>query len=131
MNKSIQSISTKLYDVLSIKILQRSDTANGAVLQKRCSGICSLNPGLTYLQKVSKNPFLKLKFLKDIFQGFIKKPWYTDFLSWKVHILKVLILCYNCIVNAFLTDLLIKLCTAIQTEINWSWSLSNTFVNNI
>ena len=131
MNKSIQSISTKLYDVLSIKILQRSDTANGAVLQKRCSGICGLNPGLTYLQKVSKNPFLKLKFLKDIFQGFIKKPWYTNFLSWKVHILKVLILCYNCIVNAFLTGLLIKLCTAIQTEINGSWSLSNTFVNNI
>ena len=103
----------------------------GLFFKKGCSGICGLNPGLTYLQKVSKNPFLKLKFLKDIFQGFIKKPWCTDFLSWKVHILKVLILCYNCIVNAFLTGLLIKLCTAIQTEINWSWSLSNTFVNNI
>ena len=29
-----------------------------------------LKPGLIYLQKVSKKSFLKLNFLKDIFQGF-------------------------------------------------------------
>ena len=58
-----------MYDVLSPKILQRSDTASGTVLQKRCSKICGLNPGLIYSQ-VSKNSFLKLNFLKDIFQGF-------------------------------------------------------------
>ena len=52
------------------KILQWSETASGTVLQKRCSRICGLNPGLIYLQKVSKNSFLKLNFLKDIFQGF-------------------------------------------------------------
>ena len=52
------------------KILQGSDTASGTVLQKNCSRICGLNPGLIYLQKVSKNSFLKLNFLKDIFQGF-------------------------------------------------------------
>ena len=52
------------------KILQGSDTASGTVLQKRCLRIYDLNPGLTYLQKVSKNSFLKLNFLKDIFQGF-------------------------------------------------------------
>ena len=40
------------------KILQGSGTASGAVLQKRCSRIRGLNPGLTYLQKVSKNSFL-------------------------------------------------------------------------
>ena len=56
-----------MYDVLSTKILQRSDTASGTVLQKRCSKICGLNPGLIYSQKVSKNSFLKLNFLKDIF----------------------------------------------------------------
>ena len=52
------------------KIQQGPDTASGTVLQKRCSKICGLNPGLMYLQKVSKNPFLKLNFLKDLFQGF-------------------------------------------------------------
>ena len=52
------------------KILQGSNTAGGTVLQKRCSRICGLNPGLIYLQKVSKNSFLKLDFLKDIIQGF-------------------------------------------------------------
>ena len=38
--------------------------------QKRCSTICGLNPVLIYLWKVLKNSFLKLNFLKDIFQGF-------------------------------------------------------------
>ena len=52
------------------KILQGSDTASRTVRQKTYSGICGLNPGLIYLQKVSKNLFLKLNFLKDIFQGF-------------------------------------------------------------
>ena len=59
-----------MYDVLSTKILQRSDTASGTVLQKRCSKICGLNLELIYSQEVSKNSFLKLNFLKDIFQGF-------------------------------------------------------------
>ena len=44
------------------KIRQGSDTASGIVLQKRCYKICGLNPGLIYLQKVSKNSFLKLNF---------------------------------------------------------------------
>ena len=52
------------------KILQGLGTASGTVLQKRYSRICGLNPGLIYLQKVSKNSFLKLNFLKDIFQRF-------------------------------------------------------------
>ena len=52
------------------KVLEGSYTASGTTLQKRCSRICGLNPGLIYLQKVSKNSFLKLNFLKDIFQGF-------------------------------------------------------------
>ena len=52
------------------KILQGSDMAKRTVLQKRCSKICGLNPGLIYLQKVSKNSLLKLNFLKDFFQGF-------------------------------------------------------------
>ena len=52
------------------KIRQGPDTASGTVLQKRYSKICGLNPGLIYLQKVSKNSFLKLNFLKDIFEGF-------------------------------------------------------------
>ena len=33
------------------KILQGLGTASGTVLQKRCSRICGLNPGLIYLQK--------------------------------------------------------------------------------
>ena len=52
------------------KILQGSNTASGTVLQKRYSRICGLNPGLINLQKVSKNSFLTLNFLKNIFQGF-------------------------------------------------------------
>ena len=59
-----------MYDVLSTKILQGSDRSRGTVIQKRCSRICGLNPGLIYLQKVFKNSFLKLNFLKYIFQGF-------------------------------------------------------------
>ena len=51
-------------------ILQGSDMASGTVLQKRCPRIYGLNPGFIQLQKVSKNLFLKLNFLKDIFQGF-------------------------------------------------------------
>ena len=47
------------------KVLQGSYTASGTTLQKRCSRICGLNPGLIYLQKVSKNSFIKLNFLKD------------------------------------------------------------------
>ena len=34
----------------------------------------------------------------------------TDFLSWKVHIFKVLVLCYICILNVLLTGLLIVSC---------------------
>ena len=30
-------------------------TASGAVLQKKCSRICGLNPRLTYLHRVSKH----------------------------------------------------------------------------
>ena len=56
-----------MYDVLSTKSLQGSDMTSGTVLQKRCSRMCGLNPGLTCLQKVSKNVFLKPNFLKDIF----------------------------------------------------------------
>ena len=52
------------------KILQWLGTASGTALQKRCSRICGYNPRLIYLQKVSKNPLLKLNFLKYIFQGF-------------------------------------------------------------
>ena len=59
-----------MYYVLSTKILQGSDTASGTVLLKRCSEISGLNPTLIYFQRVSKNSFLKLNFLKDIFQGF-------------------------------------------------------------
>ena len=59
-----------MYDVFSTKILQGSDTDSGTVLQKSCSRIYGLNPGLPYLQKVSKNSCLKLNFFKDIFQGF-------------------------------------------------------------
>ena len=60
-----------MHDVLSTKVLQGSGTASGTVLQKRCSRIYGLNPGLIYLQKVFKNSFLKLNLLKDIFQGFL------------------------------------------------------------
>ena len=42
------------------KILQVSDTASVTVLQKNCSRICGLNPGLIYLQKfISKTELLK------------------------------------------------------------------------
>ena len=53
----MQSISTKMYDLLSTKILQGSDTASGTVVQKRCSKTCGLNLGLIYIYKVSKNHF--------------------------------------------------------------------------
>ena len=43
-----------MYDVLSTKILQGSDTASRAVLQKRCSKISDLNLGLIYKRKVEK-----------------------------------------------------------------------------
>ena len=68
----MQSVPTKMYDVLSTMILQGSDTASGNVIQKRCSKICGLNLGLIYLEKVSKNSFLNsfLNFLREIFQGF-------------------------------------------------------------
>ena len=59
-----------MYYLLSTKILQGSDTASGTALQKRCSRIYGLNPRLIYLQRVSKNSFLKLNFPEDIFQGF-------------------------------------------------------------
>ena len=59
-----------MYDVLSTKILQGSDTASRTVLQKMSFRIYGLNPGLIYLQKVSKNSFLKLNFLNNIFQRF-------------------------------------------------------------
>ena len=39
MNGIVQSISSNIYDVLSIKILQGSDAASGTLLQKRCSRI--------------------------------------------------------------------------------------------
>ena len=48
---TIQLISTKMYDVFFTKMLQGSDTASWTVLQKRCSAICGLNPGLIYLTK--------------------------------------------------------------------------------
>ena len=71
-------MSTKMYYVLSTKILQGSDTASGTDLQKKWFKfevflnlrILGLNPRLIYLQKVSKKVFLKLNFLIDIFQGF-------------------------------------------------------------
>ena len=45
------------------KILQVSDTASVTVLQKNCSRICGLNPGLIYLQKfISKTELLKRYF---------------------------------------------------------------------
>ena len=45
------------------KILQVSDTASVTVLQKKCSRICCLNPGLIYLQKfISKTELLKRYF---------------------------------------------------------------------
>ena len=66
----MQSISTKMNYVLSTKILQESDTSSGAVLQKRCSRICGLNPRLIYSQRVSKKLLLKLKFLED-FSGIL------------------------------------------------------------
>ena len=66
-----------MYDVLSIKILQGSDAASGTLLQKRCSRIYGLNPGLMYLEKLSANRALFLTavlistksevFLKDFF----------------------------------------------------------------
>ena len=40
LNKTVQSISTLMYYVLSTKILQEPDTASGSVLQIRCSRIC-------------------------------------------------------------------------------------------
>ena len=43
------------------KIQQGSDIASRTFLQKWCYKICGLNPRLTYLQKVSKNSFLKLE----------------------------------------------------------------------
>ena len=67
------------------KILQESDTAGGTVLQKRCSRIGTLNPGLIYLQKVSKNSVLKLNFLKYIFQGFWL-PHYNNSLKYAANI---------------------------------------------
>ena len=70
LNNTVQSISTKMHYVLSTKTLQGSDTASGTVLQKKCFRICGLNPRLIYLQRVSKSAFLKLNFLKYIFQGF-------------------------------------------------------------
>ena len=42
------------------KIQQGPDTASGTVLQKRCSKICGLNPGLMYLQEVSNGVEEKL-----------------------------------------------------------------------
>ena len=41
-----------MYYVLSTKILQWSETANGTVIHKRCSRICGLNPRLMYLYNI-------------------------------------------------------------------------------
>ena len=80
MNGIVQSISSNIYDVLSIKILQGSDAASGTLLQKRRSRIYGLNPGLMYLEKRSANRALFLTavlistksevFLKDFFSKF-------------------------------------------------------------
>ena len=80
MNGIVQSISSNIYDVLSIKILQGSDAASGNLLQKRCSRIYGLNSGLIYLEKLSANRALFLTavlistkievFLKDFFSKF-------------------------------------------------------------
>ena len=66
-----------MYHVLSTKILQGSDAGSGTLLQKRCSGIYGLNPGLMYLWNVSGNRTLFPRaalistkseaFLKDFF----------------------------------------------------------------
>ena len=70
LNSTVQSISTKMYYILSIKVLQGSDTACGTVLQKKCSRIYGWNSRLICVQRVSKNSFLKLNFLKYIFKDF-------------------------------------------------------------
>ena len=53
----MQSVSTKMYDLLSTKIVQGSDTASGTVVQKRCSETCGLNLGLIYIYKSLKIHF--------------------------------------------------------------------------
>ena len=63
---TVQSISTKMYYVLSTKILQGSDTASGTVLQKRCSRIFGLNPRLIYLYNILI--LIYLEFLKIYMQ---------------------------------------------------------------
>ena len=63
----MQSISTKMYDLLSTKILQGSDTAIGTVVQKRCSKTCGLNLGLIYIYKKSLKIISKTKLLKRFF----------------------------------------------------------------
>ena len=63
---TVQSISTKMYYVLSTKILQGSDTASGTVLQKRCSRIFGLNPRLIYLCNILI--LIYLEFLKIYMQ---------------------------------------------------------------
>ena len=66
LNSTVQSISTKMYYIISTKVLQGSDTVCGTVLQKRCSRIYGLNSRLVCIQRVSKNSFLKLNFLEYI-----------------------------------------------------------------
>ena len=58
-----------MYYILSIKILQGSDTASGNVLEK---GVLKygFKSYINILKRVFKNSFLKLSFLKVIFQGF-------------------------------------------------------------
>ena len=66
-----------------LRYYKEPDTASGTVLQKSCSKICRLNRRSMYLQRVSKNSFLKLNFLKDIFQGFWSQllQWYFEICS--------------------------------------------------
>ena len=62
------TVSTKMYYVLPTKTIQGSSAVVGLFFKK---GVLEfvLNPTLIYLQRVSKNLFLKLNYLKDISQG--------------------------------------------------------------
>ena len=63
---TVHSISTKMYYVLSSKIVQGLDTASGTVLQKRSSRISGLNNILNkwYTYTYNLNNILILKYLE-------------------------------------------------------------------
>ena len=52
-----------MYYLLPTKAIQGSGTVV-VLFFKKCSRICGLNPRLIYSQRVSKNSFLKLNYLK-------------------------------------------------------------------